>query len=83
MDEPTNADLMREIRRLREEVEALRGEIRSAKSRFSSELVRLQDFAERMDLGRSTVYQSSVGGESPCATPTAIQRRTGTDRPPT
>jgi predicted DNA-binding transcriptional regulator AlpA len=57
MDDPTNADLMREIRRLREEVEALRGELRSAKSQFSNELVRLQDFAERMGLGRSTVYQ--------------------------
>jgi SMC interacting uncharacterized protein involved in chromosome segregation len=63
MEEPTNADLMREIRRLREEVESLRDEVREAKSSFSDELVRLQGFADRMGLSRSAIYAARDRGE--------------------
>jgi len=55
MNQPTNADLMDELRRLREEVQRLREKVEPA----GDELVRIQEFADRKDLGRSTVYEKA------------------------
>lgn len=55
MNQPTNADLMDELRRLREEVQRLREKVEPA----ADELVRVQEFADRKGLGRSTVYEKA------------------------
>jgi hypothetical protein len=55
MNQPTNADLMDELRRLREEVQRLREKVEPA----ADELVRVHEFADRKGLGRSTVYEKA------------------------
>jgi len=61
--EVTLKDVMAELRAQRKEIERLREEVREAKSSFSDELVRLQDFADRVGLSRSAIYAAQRRGE--------------------
>jgi DeoR/GlpR family transcriptional regulator of sugar metabolism len=52
MNEPTNADLMRELRRLREDVEQLRQEVRR---KAGEELVRVSVLADELGCSKRTI----------------------------
>lgn len=56
-DAATLDDVAGMVASLQDEVRQLRRELRDAKSRMSQELVRVQDFADRMDISRGTVYR--------------------------
>jgi len=61
--EVTLNDVMAELRAQRKEIKGLRDELREAKSGMTDELVRLQDFADRVGLSLSAIYAAQRRGE--------------------